>query len=318
MREALEVKVSPLVHTFWEETGADLTMASIKLCWEPTPRAIYCKREDGPIAHIITFLDELAVWVPSLDAWDQLVWLLAVAIPWALTEAELYGYCHGQVVDLGPMMPVAQFQVTNEGGTYLCIARALVFEGSVLAYNPAKNEAGWVPARGLTNDLTWAKEMSAVALANYVPCIPEEGAQIARLGTHQLVSRPDDSSTSEEEEVQHPELPTMDTEPEWGEESEDRARQTDLEEEVEPNRQWCSQDWEAAMEGSERLAYDEPWSDSDATVVGVDCPQGPVLSPRTPSHATPRMPGSPMDQLPPMEVAITVEVHVTKSELDDL
>ena len=107
MREALEVKVSLLVHAFWEETGMDLTMACIKLCWEPTPRAIYRKREDGPIAHIITFLDELVVWVPSLDAWDQLVWLPTAAVPWALTEAELYGYCHGQVVDFGPMMPVA-------------------------------------------------------------------------------------------------------------------------------------------------------------------------------------------------------------------
>ena len=44
-KEALEVKVSPLVHPFWEETGVDLTMACLKLCWEPTPRAIYCKRE---------------------------------------------------------------------------------------------------------------------------------------------------------------------------------------------------------------------------------------------------------------------------------
>ena len=30
-REALEVKVSPLVHTFWEETSTDLTVACIKL-----------------------------------------------------------------------------------------------------------------------------------------------------------------------------------------------------------------------------------------------------------------------------------------------
>ena len=72
-REALEVKVSLLVHAFWQETGLDLTVACIKLCWEPAPRALYCKRENGPTAHVITFLDELAVWVPSLDAWDQLI-----------------------------------------------------------------------------------------------------------------------------------------------------------------------------------------------------------------------------------------------------
>ena len=122
--EALEVKVSPLVHTFWEETSADLTMACIKLCWESTPRAIFCKREEGLVTHVITFLDELAVWAISLDAWDQFVWLPAVAIPQALTEVELYGYCHAQAVDLGPVMPVAQFRVTDEAGTYLCMVQA--------------------------------------------------------------------------------------------------------------------------------------------------------------------------------------------------
>ena len=135
------------------------------------------------------------------------------------------------------MMPVAQLQVTDEGGAYLCIARALVFVGSILAYNPAKNKAEWVPVWGLANDLTWPEERSAITLGNYVPCIPEEAAWIARLGAHQIVSWPDDSSTSEEEEVQHLEPPMMDTKAEWGEESEDGARETDLDEEVEPNRQ---------------------------------------------------------------------------------
>ena len=146
----------------------------------------------------------------------------------------------------------------------------------------------------------------------------KEVAQIARLGAHQIVSWPDDSSTSEEEEVQHPEPLTMDTKPEWGEESEDGARQTNLGEEVQPNRWQCSLDWEAGMELSEGLAYNDPRSDSDAMGTGADCPWGPALSPHTPSHATLHMPGSPMDRLPPMEVAIAVEVHMNESELEDL
>ena len=32
------------------------------------------------------------------------------------TEAESYGYCRGQAVDAGPMMPAAQFHVTEERG----------------------------------------------------------------------------------------------------------------------------------------------------------------------------------------------------------
>ena len=173
------------------------------------------------------------------------------------------------------------------------MARALVFEGSVLPYNPAKNEAEWVPACGLTNDLTWAEERFAIALANYVLRIPEEVAQIARLGAHRIVSWPDDCSMSEE--VQDPKPLTTDTKPEQGEESEDGARQTDLKEEVDPNRWQHSWDLEAVMEGSEELAYDDPQSHSDATVMGADCPWGPALSPHTPSHVTPHMPGSPMD-----------------------
>ena len=176
-----EVRVSPLVHAFWEETGSDLTVACVKLCWEPTPRDIFCKREEGPVAYVITFVDELAIRVPSLDAWDQFVWPPAMAVPRALTVAEPYGYCRGQAVDLGLVMPAAQLRVTDKVGTYLCVAWALVFEGSVLAYNPTRDEAEWVPMHGLTNDLTWAEERSAVALANYMPHVSQEAAWIATL-----------------------------------------------------------------------------------------------------------------------------------------
>ena len=108
-REALEIKAFLLVHAFWHETNVDLMMASVKLCWEPTPRALYHQRDYGPTTHIISYLDELAVHVPTLEAWDQMVWPTMAAIPCTLTEAELYGYCQGQVVDLGPVMLVAQF-----------------------------------------------------------------------------------------------------------------------------------------------------------------------------------------------------------------
>ena len=93
--------------------------------------------------------------------------------------------CHcGQAVDLRPVMPAVQLRVMDEVGTYLCVARALVFEGSILAYNPHRDEAEWVPTHGLANDLTWTEERSAVALANYVPHVSQEAARIARMGAH--------------------------------------------------------------------------------------------------------------------------------------
>ena len=197
---------------------------SIKLCWEPAPRVLYHQRESGPTAHIISYLDELVVCIPSLDAWDQMVWPTAVATLRALTEAELYGYCQGQVVDLSPVMPAAQFHITEEGVAYLCTVRALVFEGSILAYNTAINEAEWVPVCGLANDLSWAKERSTVALANYVLRVPAEAAWIARLGASIIVSCSgnDSSTSSEEDEVWHSDTqsinPPTHTDPEPGDE----------------------------------------------------------------------------------------------------
>ena len=166
----------------WHETDMDLTMASVKLCWEPAPRALYHQRDNGPTTHIISYLDKLAVHVPTLEAWDQMVKPTMVAIPHALIEAKSYSYCWGQAVGLGPIMPTVQFRVTEEGGTYLCTTRALVFKGSILTYNPTLNEAEWVPVCGLANDLSWAEERSAVALANYVLCVSAEAARITKLG----------------------------------------------------------------------------------------------------------------------------------------
>ena len=228
-REALEIKASPLVHAFWHETEVDLMMASVKLCWEPAPRALYHQRDNDPTAHVISYLNELAVRVPTLETWDQMVWPTMAVILHALTKAELYGYCQGQAVDLGPVMLAVQFQVMEKGGTYLCTTRALVLEGSILTYNPALNEAEWVPACGLANDLSWAEERSAVALANYVLRAPAEAAQIAKLRAGRIVHYPsNDSFTSaEEEKVWHLDAPTtnpaMDTVCEVGDESEDRA-----------------------------------------------------------------------------------------------
>ena len=116
-----------------------------------------------------------------------------------------------------------------------------MFEGCILVYNPAMNEAEWVSVYSLANDLSWAEERSTVALANYVPYVPAEAAQITRLGTSRIVSCPgDDSSTSAEEEAWHSDTqstnPPTDTDSEVGDESEDGVGgQTDLEDAVERN-----------------------------------------------------------------------------------
>ena len=80
--------------------------------------------------------------------------------------------------------------------------RALIFEGSILAYNPPRDEAEWVPAHGVANDLSWGEERSAVALVNFVPRIPQEADCITELGAHRLLGWSDDSSSEEEDNEQ--------------------------------------------------------------------------------------------------------------------
>ena len=133
--KAQEIAVSPIVRAFWEET------AFTRLCWELQPRAAFRRRERGTVLHVITFLDDMAVRTPMLDAWDQFVWPPIVAIPRSAMQAEQYGYRHGNAIDLGAVMPAAEFRVTNEEGACLCVAHGLIFEGSVLAYDPTKDEA---------------------------------------------------------------------------------------------------------------------------------------------------------------------------------
>ena len=247
------------------------------------------------------------------------------------------------------MMLATQFCVTNERGTYLCTVRALVFEGSILTYNPTLNEAEWIPMRGLANDLSWAKERSAVALANYVPCTPKEAERIARLGAGRVSSCPGNdlsmTSMDGEEELRFSDAPStgphMDMDCEAGEESEEPVGSEEEASgwmspgegaEASPgiNQHWRSQNWESVMEESVGLAHDNPCSSSDTTVMGVDSPSVTPLSshdecggsPPTRSRgSTPHSPGSPMEEMPllvptvtmPASGMDTVEVHVPQS-----
>ena len=94
--------------------------------------------------------------------------------------------------------------------------------------HPTRDEGEWVPAHSLANNLTWVEEKSAMALANYVPCIPQEAAQMVRLGASHLVSWPANSSTSEEEEEEQEEEEEYEEGEEW-EEVDPKLPSTDTE-----------------------------------------------------------------------------------------
>ena len=80
------------------------------------------------------------------------------------------------------------------------------------------------------------------------------------------------------------------------------------------NQCWCSQNWESIMEESEGLAYDNPRSSSDATVMETDSPPVPPSSscdksgnspPTTLRGSASHSLGLPMEQMPPLVLAVT-------------
>ena len=117
-------------------------------------------------------------------------------------QAEQYGYCHGNAVDLGAVMPATEFRVTDEEETYLCAVSGLIFEGSILVYDPTRDEVEWVPTHRVANDLSWAEERMAVMLANFVPHAGQEADRIAGLRTCRLAWTDDSSLEEEGEEMQ--------------------------------------------------------------------------------------------------------------------
>ena len=194
-----EVAVSPLVRVFWDEAGIEPTASCTRLCWESPLRGVLRRRrERGAILYDITFLDDVAVCIPMLDAWDQFIWPPSAAVPQAAMLVEQYGYCRRNAIDLGVVMPTMEFRVTDEVGAYLGVARTLIFKGSVLVYDPTRDEVEWVPTHGVTNDLSWAEERMAVALANFVPCTPQEVDCIMELRTRCLLAWTNDSFLEEE------------------------------------------------------------------------------------------------------------------------
>ena len=67
------------------------------------------------------------------------------------------------------MLPTTQFPINQPTGEFVCMARGLLFEDSILIYDPTCNEAEWIPVRGMEEDLSQVEEASTRELSNMVP-----------------------------------------------------------------------------------------------------------------------------------------------------
>ena len=132
-------QVSPLVDAFTEEMQAELTELGIASCWSQPATGVLLQKQDGPFTNVIAFLDGLVCHVLSWKAWDELVFPAPLAEPSIPHRSTHLSYILGCMVDLGGTLPPLRFHMTESSGEFVGVAHGSLFEGNVLAYDPASN-----------------------------------------------------------------------------------------------------------------------------------------------------------------------------------
>ena len=110
-------------------------------CWNDPLEGVLCQRDEGAHANVISYLDELATCQPLQRAWDELVWPPESTAPHVLPQNEHVGYIQGHFMELGLTMPPSQFCISDPSRGFICFTRGLIFEGSILTYDPITNRA---------------------------------------------------------------------------------------------------------------------------------------------------------------------------------
>ena len=76
---------------------------------------------------------------------------------------------------MGPHLPPLQFYIHDEAGHFLGYAKGLLYESTILAYDPSTNKAEWILVRGSVKTLTPAEQVSAMDLSKMVLHSPIRG-----------------------------------------------------------------------------------------------------------------------------------------------
>ena len=134
-------QISMLVDAFLEATGAKVVEADVARCWSEPPQTVLWQRDKGTFVDVISHLDNLAQYLPTRKAWDELVCLLPSAVPHSPCQSRHLGYIQGWVVELGECCPPCSSALASLMET-LC-----AWQGgcSLRAYDPASNEVEWAP-----------------------------------------------------------------------------------------------------------------------------------------------------------------------------
>ena len=97
---------------------------------------------DGIRRDIVCKLDEVATQCTSPIAWVPFAFPLMDDTCW---REETLCYRPGKTLDIGACMPGFKLMLQDDKGEYPYSGHTLIFEGSMLVYDPQRDIVQWVP-----------------------------------------------------------------------------------------------------------------------------------------------------------------------------
>ena len=128
-------KISKVVEVFLHATGTHVPPDIICQCWLARQTETPMQNLDGIRWDIVYKLDEVAMRCTSPIVWDPFVFPLTDDTCW---REEALCYHPGKTLDVGARMPGFKLMLQDDKGKgeYPYSGRALIFEGSMLVYDP--------------------------------------------------------------------------------------------------------------------------------------------------------------------------------------
>ena len=159
-------KITRVVEIFLNTTGTQVSPNRIWQCWPTRHENMPVKNLESVRQSIIRKLDETAMRDTSTITWDQFAFPQMDQEYW---REEALCYHPGKMPNVRTRMPGFRLMLQDDKGQYPHSGHALIFEGSMLVYDPQWDIAQWVPIQGMSATLTMPELHAAHNLNNMVP-----------------------------------------------------------------------------------------------------------------------------------------------------
>ena len=135
-------KITRVVEIFLNTTGSQVSPNIIWQCWPAQCQDMPVQNLGGVRQSIICKPDEAVMRYTSNIVWDQFAFPKMDDEYW---REEALCYHPGKTLDIGACMLGFRLMPQDDKGEYPHSGHALIFEGSMLVYDPQWDIAQWIP-----------------------------------------------------------------------------------------------------------------------------------------------------------------------------